>query len=311
MKLFKIPTPAFAVRALLAAVFLTLLLPVAAQAATIKITVNDVPITDTQIAQRAKLLQLERRGGSSAGRNRLAREELIDEILKIQEATRIGQAPTPAEVAQAYLNVSRNMRVSTDNLTRILNDNGVNSTTLKDRLRAAIAWGKVTGTVVSARVQISDIDLEARAAEQATEADSIDYILKEILFIIPQGSGISNSQRTAQANQYRRSFQGCDTAVELSLSYRDAAVLDLGRRHATQLPDPIANELARLNEGGITAPRVVSNGVSMLAICSKTVARDLSFATNELRQEAGNELLEAEAEKYLAELRDKARIVNL
>ncbi|HHB82316.1 MAG TPA: peptidylprolyl isomerase [Devosia sp.] len=311
MKLFKIPAPAFAVRALLAAVFLTLLLPVAAQAATIKITVNDVPITDTQIAQRAKLLQLERRGGSSAGRNRLAREELIDEILKIQEATRIGQAPTPAEVAQAYLNVSRNMRVSTDNLTRILNDNGVNSTTLKDRLRAAIAWGKVTGTVVSARVQISDIDLEARAAEQVTEADSIDYILKEILFIIPQGSGISNSQRTAQANQYRRSFQGCDTAVELSLSYRDAAVLDLGRRHATQLPDPIANELARLNEGGITAPRVVSNGVSMLAICSKTVARDLSFATNELRQEAGNELLEAEAEKYLAELRDKARIVNL
>ncbi|MCF6302295.1 MAG: peptidylprolyl isomerase [Devosiaceae bacterium] len=311
MKLFNTSFLTLPARAFMAAVFLTMLFPISAQAATIKITVNDVPITDTQIAQRAKLLQLERRGDSNAGRNRLAREELIDEVIKLQEATRIGQAPTPAEVAQAYVNVSRNMRVSTDNLTLILNQNGVNSTTLKDRLRAAIAWGKVTASVVSARVQISDVDLEARAAEQTTEADSVDYILKEILFIIPQGSGISNSRRTAQANQYRRAFQGCDTAVELSLKYTDAAVLDLGRRHATQLPDPIATELGRLSVGGITAPRVVANGVSMLAVCSKTVARDLSFATNELRQEAGNELLEAEADKYLAELRDKANIINL
>ena len=304
-------------RSALFSFFLTLLLiaplaiaPVSVQAATIKIIVNDVAITDTQISQRAKLLQLERRGSSNSARRQLARDELIDEVLKLQEAERIGTRPTIAQVAQAYLNVSRNMRVSSDNLTRILSQNGVNSDTLKDRLRAAIAWNAVTTSVVAAQIQMSDAELEARAASEATEADSIDYILKEVLFIIPQGSNISSSRRTAQANQYRRSFQGCDSAVELSLSYTDAAVIDLGRRHATQLPDALANELAGLNEGGITAPRVVTNGVSMLAVCSKTVARDLSFATNELRQEVGSELLQAEAEKYLAELRNKANIVN-
>lgn len=289
---------------------LFLLFPMSTQAATIKLTVNDVAITDTQISQRAKLLQLERRGSSNSARNRLAREELIDEVLKLQEAERLGTVPTDAQVTEAYLNVSRNMRVSTDNLTRILNQSGVNSDTLKDRLRTAIAWNAVTTSIVAARIQMSDAELDAQAAAAATDADSIDYILKEVLFIIPRGSNISSSRRTAQANQYRRSFTGCDTAVELSMSYTDAAVIDLGRRHATQLPDALSGELARLDVGGITSPRVVANGVSMLAICSKTSARDLTFATNELRQEVGTELLQAEAEKYLAELRDKANIIN-
>ena len=280
------------------------------QAATIKIRVNDVPITDTQISQRMGLLKLERRGGSNNARRQLARDELIEEILKLQEARRIGAAPTDEAVNAAYLNVARNMRVSTSNLTQILNQSGVNSDTLKDRLRAAIAWNSVVSSVVTGQIQMSSAELEARAAAEATEADSIDYILKEVIFIIPAGSNISNSRRTSQANQYRRSFQGCESAVELSLSYTDAAVIDLGRRHATQLPDALSAELARLDVGGITAPRVVANGVSMLAVCSKTVARDLSFATNELRQEAGTELLQEQADKYLAELRGKASIVN-
>ncbi len=299
----------FRALALLAVLVLAGTLP--AQGASIVVTVNDTPITDVQISQRAKLLQLERRGSSSSARNRMAREELIEETLKLQEAARIGQTPSDAEVQDAFTNVARNMRISSDNLRRVLTQNGVNPDTLFDRLRAAIAWNKVTQTVVASRVQMSDVELEAQAAEQMTEAQSIDYILKEILFIIPRGSNISTSRRTAQANQYRRSFQGCDSAIELSLSYTDAAVIDLGRRHATQLPDALASELARLDVGGITAPRVVENGVSMLAICSKTVARDLSFVTQGLRQEMGTELLKEEAEKYLEELRDNARIVNL
>ena len=280
------------------------------QSATIKITVNEAPITDRQISNRARLLQLERRGASNSERNRMAREELINEALQMQEATLLSQVPNESEVEAAYANIAQNMRISSDNLSRILRENGVNPDTLKDRLRASIAWGNVVRGTIAARVQISDVELEARAAAQASEADGFDYILKEILFIIPRGSGISNARRTAEANRYRRAFKGCESAVELSLSYTDAAVIDLGRRHATQLPDAISSQLARLDVGGITAPRVVENGVSMLAICSKTEARDLSFLTSELRQEVGTDLLQEEADKYLKELKAKASIVN-
>lgn len=282
-----------------------------ALAAEIRIRVNDTPITDVQITQRAQLVRLEGRGSSASARLALAREELITDQLKLQEAERLGITVAESEVDAAFAQLAQGMRVSTDNLGRVLVDNGTNPTVLRDRLRAQLAWNKISSQVIAPRVQFSEQELEQRAAEELSASDGFDYILKQVIFIIPPGSGVSQSQRTAQANQYRNSFQGCDSAVELSLSYTDAAVVDIGRRHATQLPDPIAEELGSLNVGGITKPRVGEDGVTMLAVCSKDEARDLTFVTGQVRQEVGGELLNDEADSYLEELRNKASIVNL
>lgn len=276
----------------------------------IRVTVNESAITDTQISQRAQLLRLEGRGSSASARLATARQELIDDQLKLQEAQRLGIVISDSEVTQAVTQLAQGMRMSSDNLNRVLSQNGVNPSVLRDRLKAQLAWSRISRQVIAPRVQFSEQDLEERAAAQLSSSDNYDYILKQIVFIIPQGSNVSQSQRTAQANQYRRSFQGCDSAVELSLSYTDAAVLDIGRRHATQLPDAIAEELAGLSVGGITQPRVGEDGVSMLAVCSKSEAEDLTFVTGEVRQEVGSELLNQEAEAYLQRLRDQASIIN-
>lgn len=273
-----------------------------AQAA-VKATVNGVQISDVQVSQRLKLFQLEGRNGSKA-----ALEELIDEAIMMQEAKRLNIEISDTQVDQAFQNVARNVKVSTENLKRILAQNGVNEGTLRDRLRAALAWNEVTTIAVMPRIQISDVELEQKAEAKLDASMSYDYILKEVLFVIPGGKGAAN-QRTAQANQYRKSFQGCDNAVQLSLSYTDAAVIDVGRRHATQMPEAIAKELAGLNVGGITKPRVVENGVSMLAVCSKSVAEDTTFIKSTLRAEAGNAQLKDATSAYLKELREKAKII--
>ena len=272
-------------------------------AASVKVTVNGTAITDVQIAQRTKLHKLEGGGSSKA-----ATKELIDDALQLGEAKRLGIVISDAEVGDAVLNVARNIKVSQDKLIQILNQNGVNVDTLRERLRAALAWSKVTQMAIMPRVQMSEAELDAQASQKLDQSNSFDYILKEVVFVIPGGKG-SASGRTADANRYRKSFQGCDNAVELSLSYTDAAVIDVGRRHATQLPPAIAKELAGINVGGITKPRVVEAGVSMLAVCSKAVAEDTTFIKSDLRQQAGSEALKAEAAAYLEELRSKARIV--
>jgi len=266
--------------------------------AAVKATVNGVSITDTQVAQRLKLFQLEGKSGSKA-----ALDELIDEQVMVQEAKRIGVTISDAQVEEAVLQVARNIKVSRDKLGQMLSQQGVNIDTLKDRLRANLAWNQVVTQVVMQRVQLSDAELDAKAADKLTDAQSFDYILKEVIFI-----GKGSSARTGQANQYRKSFQGCDTAVQLSLSYTDAAVIELGRRHATQLPAAIAKELAGLNVGGISKPRVVEQGVSMLAVCQKSVAKDLTFIKNDIQQEVGQDALKSEATAYLKEVRAKAKI---
>lgn len=285
----------------LVVVALTLVVGPAAAAA-IKVSVNGQGITDFEIAQRVKLLTLEGRAS-----NKAAIAELIDEALMLQEAKRLGIAVSNAQVDEALLNVARNIRVSRDKLEEILEVNGVGVETLEARLRSGLAWQQVVARAVEPKVQVSELELDQQALQQLESWNSYDYILKEVIFLLPGGKG-SASKRTAEANQYRKSFSGCDNAVKLSMSYTDAAVVNLGRRHATQIQEPIAKELAGLNIGGITKPRVIENGVSMLAVCSKEEAKDTTFVKGQLRQAQGTEQLKAEADKYLADLRARADI---
>lgn len=286
---------------LIAATVLALALGLAPALAATKVTVNGVPISDLEISSRVKLMKLE--GG---GNNQKATEQLIEDQLKIQEAKRLGVVISDGEVDSAFQTVARNVKVSTDKLRELLTQNGVSIDTMRLRLRAALAWQRLGDVAIKARVQLSDIDLDKQAEAKLGAESSFDYILKEVLFVAADRSPVS---RTADANRYRAAYKGCDTAVQVSLGFTDAAVRDLGRRHATQLPDALATELAKINVGGISKPRVVEGGVSMLAICSKESARDLTFIKNKLRSEEGSKAMAAEAEKYLAELRKKAKIV--
>lgn len=272
-------------------------------AQSVRVTVNGTPITDMQIAARVKLFGLEGNKGGTKG----ATEQLIDEAIQIAEAKRLGVTVSNAQVDDGLLQVSRNLKVSQDKLVQMLQQSGVNPETLKDRLRAAIAWNAVTEQAIMPQVQISDLELDQKAASQVAPYQKFDYILKEIIFVAPNGQGASG--RTAQANRYRSSFAGCDSAVELSMGFTDAAVIDVGRRHATQLPEAIAKELAGLNVGGISKPRVIETGVSMLAVCQKTEAQDLTFIKGDLRSEAGNQALTGQVSSYLANLRKQAKII--
>ncbi|HWA18603.1 MAG TPA: SurA N-terminal domain-containing protein [Devosia sp.] len=288
---------------LLFAGFALFLLVVPALAASIAVTVNGEGITDLQVARRLALFKLEGKSGQKT-----AQDELINEMLMVQEATRLGFTVTADEIDAAYLQIARNLKVSASNLTQVLTTRGVDPQTLRDRLKANVAWNKVIGSAVSQRVNVSEADIEAEAESKLTAANSYDYILKEVLFIMAPG-GASASKRTADANAYRKAFAGCDSAVQLSLNYTDAAVRDVGRRHATQFPDALADELSKLNVGGITKPRVVETGVSMLAVCAKSVSDDTTFLAGKLRQQTGNAKLKQEADKYLAELKAKAQII--
>lgn len=286
--------------ALVVGLLLSMAVAAPAMAQSARVMVNGTPITDLQVSQRVKLFALEGNRGGSKG----ATEQLIDEALQMSEAKRLGISVSNAQVDAAFLQIARNLKMSSDKLNLMLAQSGINMDTLKDRLRAAIAWSAVTDQAIMPQVQISELELDQEAAGKLKAYQSYDYILKEIIFV-----GQGSSSRTGQANQYRKGFKGCDSAVDLSLNFTDAAVVDVGRRNATQIPEAIAKELAGLNVGGITKPRVVESGVSMLAVCEKTQAEDLTFIKSDLRSAAGNDALASKVTEYLADLRKRAKII--
>jgi peptidyl-prolyl cis-trans isomerase SurA len=276
------------------------LAPVAA--ATIKVAVNSQPITDFQIAQRLALFKLEGKKGQQA-----AIDELVNESLMLQEGARLGFNVSEGEVDDSILTLARRLKMSASNLEKILTAQGVGMQTLRDRLKANVAWGKVVGTVVSSKVTVSDADAEAEAETKLTTANSFDYILTRVLFVsLPEYSA---SKRTAQAKDFRSKFTDCKSAAVLSESYPDVAVVPVGRRHATQFPQAIADELSKLNANQLTSPRVTDAGVEMLAVCAKAVSDDTTFLVLDLKRNSGTAKLQKEAEKYLADLKAKAEII--
>src|SRR5882724_5372059 len=109
---------------------LTMLLAAApVGAATVKVTVNGIPITDVQITQRQALMKLEKGGTAKA-----AQDELINEALEVGEAKRLGFTVAETDIDDALLQLARQLELSSSNLTKVLTNSGVGMQTLRDRM---------------------------------------------------------------------------------------------------------------------------------------------------------------------------------
>ncbi|MBN13715.1 MAG: peptidylprolyl isomerase, partial [Pelagibacterium sp.] len=124
----------------------------AVQAHGARVTVDGQPITDQQINDRANLLRLEGQGSSNSARVQLATDSLIDDTIKLAEASRLGISVSDEQVDSAFANIATNMRSSVSNLNSILTQNGVNPQSLRDRLEAAIAWQQVVSQGLRSRI---------------------------------------------------------------------------------------------------------------------------------------------------------------
>ena len=156
--------------AMIMGVVLSLAAALPAMAQNVRVTVNGTPITDLQISARVKLFALEGNSGGTRG----ATEQLIDEALQVAEAKRLGVTVSNAQIDEAVLQIARNMNVSQDKLVGLLQQGGVSTETLKDRLRAAISWNAVTERAIMPQVQISDLELDQQAATQVQAFQTFD-----------------------------------------------------------------------------------------------------------------------------------------
>lgn len=87
--------------------------------AAIRVIVNDVPITDYDISQRARLITLTQRKSASIAK-RQAKEELVDDQVKLGEAERMGIDISSGQVDNAFNNIARNVKMSPGQLSKAL-----------------------------------------------------------------------------------------------------------------------------------------------------------------------------------------------
>lgn len=294
---------------LLAAVIALPVAPAGAQTS-IKVVVNDEPITSYDIAQRSRLIQLTARKPAGTAR-KMAVEELIDERLKAQEAKRHGVSVTDAEVDQAFGTIAQRAKLNATTLAQALSRSGVNPDTLKTRIRNEMIWADIVRRRFRAQVNISEQDVVAAMLkkEKPTDAKTTEYSLKQVIFVVPgSSSAAQKGRRRQEAEAFRNRFQSCDAGIAMAEGLKEVVVKPVGTRLAPELPAQLLELLQDVPVGRTTKPIETGNGYELYAVCDKKqIDSDAGLRTEiegELRSKEG----ELMSRRYLRDLRRDAVI---
>ena len=224
------------------------------------ITVNDRVITAFEIDQRAKLLELFRTPGNPA---QLAREQLIEDRLKQQaidaSTIRLSQEDLALEV-EAF---AGRANLTLDQFVAILNQNGVEKSTLEEFVRMGITWRNYIRATFRSQARISDAEVDRAIAQTGDASTGIEVLLSEIIIPAPPPRA---AQAMAQAERISqiRSF-GAFEAQARQVSALPSRVRG-GRLNWLPLsnyPPALRSIILDLSPGEVTAPLPITNGVAL------------------------------------------------
>lgn len=274
--------------------------------AQIVLYVTGQPITAYDIEQRGKLIGL---GGKPKSRQEVI-NELIDDKIKILAAKRFNFEMSQAEVDTAYAGVARNAGTTPEQFSKMLEGRGVNPNTLKARLKADMTWNQMVRGRYGQQLNPSEKDIfEAELNSNDQKETGIEYTLHPITFVVPRGSPANAVEtRKREAEALRQRFQSCNTGLPFARALREVVVRPPIRRNSADLSPALRDILAKVEIGKVTPPEVTAGGVEVFALCEKKETNSDSPTKRKVRDEIFQRRFQAQADRYLKELRGQAMI---
>src|SRR5260370_13580700 len=159
-------------------IFTEMSFPSRALAQHVVLIVNGELITDYDIEQRTKFQTLS--SHKTPARQEVI-EELIDEKLKVQIARRYKLDITDSDVDSSYADMAKRMHLTADQLTQTLAQNGIDSKTLKARVRADLNWQNIIRGKFQSSRQVTEKSVlrEIETHKKSESGDvSYDYTLR-------------------------------------------------------------------------------------------------------------------------------------
>jgi peptidyl-prolyl cis-trans isomerase SurA len=292
------------------AVLLLMLCAAPCHAQTVAVMVNGEPITSYDIEQRSKLNFL------STHKPQVRQQvidELIDEKLKIKEAKKFSIDPSSSDIDGLYTGMSSRMHITPDQLTKTLASSGIRPETLKERMKAEMAWSSLIRGRFKESLQIGEKEVVAAAKSNDTsekpDAGSFEYKMQPIVLIVARGSppaAIEAKHKEAEA--LRNRVQTCDEANTLFKSMPDTAIRESVTRTSADLPASLRDMLDKTPIGHLTEPEVTKQGVEMVVLCDRKPTTVDTPKKKEVRDKMFADKYEAKSKSYLQEIRKAAMI---
>ncbi len=262
-------------------VMVSLAVPTSAETQGVVVIVNDQPITERDITERITLLNIL----GDAGREKLSRKSalrsLIDEQVKISEATKFRQQATDAEIKEQVGRMAKGMDTTVDGLTARLKKQGVGETAFKRYVGTLIGFNRVFGGKYRSQITVTDAEVDAKMAEITSKANSqlskimndprmkgvTVYSLMEINLPVEGTDSMLLQARAVEAQQVLQRFKGCGNlraAADGVFNVKQGKKFDAD---ASRLPKQLRAALEKAGVGRAVGPMRGKGSIQLLALC--------------------------------------------
>jgi peptidyl-prolyl cis-trans isomerase SurA len=240
-----------------------------------------------------------------------AKEELIEERLKIQAARKLGIVVSDEDVKAILKDIAGRNKMSLEQFTQHLKGSGVDIATMGERFRAQKAWRDMIGRRYGAQVAVSQRDVDKMLSESAVEAgeDTVELQVQKVALTLPgKIDQPSLTKRYAEAEALRRRLSGCKGMADLAKSVPDTRFDDMKFVKPGSIAEPMRSMLLSAKDGDVLPPVTTSGGVEIYAVCGRR-----GMAGNEERRGAAMAQLQAKeldifSKRHLRNIRQEANI---
>jgi len=238
-------------------------------------------------------------------------ESLFTDRLEIHESGKFGVDPRESDISQHIMKVAQEMKIAPQALVEALQHAGVTPEHFKAHFRADVAYS-VLVQALNKGVEASEEQVRAELAKQGGKsASGTEYTVRQVIFAVPHTATMATlTERAHEAEQLRTRFTDCESGIPLARAINDVTVRDPLVKTSVEIGEALRELLDKTPAGHLTAPQRSTDGLEMIAVCTKGVAKDDSAARTAISQKLLAAHIAADSERRLKEIRAKAVVVK-
>ena len=227
------------------------------------VTINNAAVTQFELDQRMKMLEVFRTSGDLRA---VALEALIEDRLKQRELDRAGLRLSDDSLNRAMEDFAGRANLELGQFLQVLAQNGVAEATLRDFVRMGISWRDLVRNRFGSSVTVTEAEIDRALAQGGSAANGIEVLLSEIIIPAPP-------PRAAQAMATARRISQLRSTSAFEAQARRFSALPskrnggrLGWLPLSNYPPQLHGVLLSLSPGEVTQPLPITNGVALFQL---------------------------------------------
>ncbi|MFY0595854.1 MAG: peptidylprolyl isomerase [Cognatishimia sp.] len=221
-------------------------------------TIDEMVVTNYEVAQRAQLYKVIRRLGNL---ERIALEDLVEDRLKMQAANALGISVDAAQLQAGMAEFANRANLKTPEFIKAIRSEGVEEHTFRDFVRAGLLWRGVVRARFQGRVQISEAEIDA--ALGGSGQAGLRVLLSEVIIPLTPQTEDQVREVANQISELKSSKDFADAARRFSAAGSREKDGRLEWLPLTQLPAPLQPVILELKPGEVTAPIELGEAIAI------------------------------------------------